>query len=78
LGNSLKGKHLNEQEKLFAEMFKAVFGAVYLGFNRDFSQAGSWLIKRFLADALEELLNDEDDEENFEDMSLIPIFYEAA
>ena len=71
LGKSLKGKPFNEQERLCAEMFEAVFGAVYLGFKRDFSQASSWLIKRFLADALDELLNDEeDDEENFEDMSL--------
>ncbi|ODH03088.1 hypothetical protein A4S05_21075 [Nostoc sp. KVJ20] len=71
LGKSLKGKPLNEQERLFAEMFEAVFGAIYLGFKRDFSQASSWLIKRFLADALDELLNhEEDDEENFEDISL--------
>ncbi|MCC5633608.1 hypothetical protein LC613_39925 [Nostoc sphaeroides CHAB 2801] len=71
LGKSLKGKPLNEQERLFAEMFEAVLGAVYLGFKRDFSQVSSWLIKRFLADALDEIINDEeDDEENFEDMSL--------
>jgi dsRNA-specific ribonuclease len=71
LGKSLKGKPLNEQERLFAEMFEAVFGAVYLGLKRDFSQASSWLIDRFLADVLDKLINDEeDDEENFEDMSL--------
>jgi len=71
LGKSLKGKPFNEQERLCAEMFKAVFGAIYLGLKRDFYKASSWLVENFIADAVDELLNDEeDDEENFEDMSL--------
>ncbi|MDJ0795229.1 MAG: ribonuclease III domain-containing protein [Calothrix sp. MO_167.B12] len=72
LGKSLKGKHLDGQEKLFAEMFEAVLGAVYLELKRNFSQTSSWLIDCFIANAVDELLNDEEDydEENFEDMSL--------
>ena len=63
LGKSLKGKPLNEQERLFAEMFQAVFGAIYLGFKRDFYKASSWLIKNYVADAVDKLFDDETDDE---------------
>ena len=71
LGKSLKGKPLNGQEKLFAEMFQAVFGAIYLGLKRDFYKASSWLVENFIADAVDGLLDDEtDSEDNFENISL--------
>lgn len=71
LGKSLKGKPLNEQERLFAEMFEAVFGAVYLGLKRDFHKASSWLVENFIADAVDKLFDDEtDDEDNFENIDL--------
>ncbi|TBR56628.1 hypothetical protein B4U84_28720 [Westiellopsis prolifica IICB1] len=71
LGKSLKGKPLNEQERLFAEMFEAVFGAIYLGLKRDFYKASSWLVENFIADAVDKLLDDEtDDEDDFEGISV--------
>ncbi len=69
LGRSQKGKLLDQQEKLFAEMFEAVFGAIYLEFERDFSKARSWLVERFIADAVDDLLNDEtDDLDDFDEL----------
>ena len=63
LGKSLKGRPLNEQERLFAEMFQAVFGAIYLGLKRDFYKASSWLVKNCVADAVDKLFDDETDNE---------------
>lgn len=57
LGKSLKGSNLNEQERLFAEMFEAVFGAIYLGLKRDFSSSKSWLIERLLSSTLDEVID---------------------
>ncbi len=54
----MKGKPLNEQERLFAEMFQAVFGAIYLGLKRDFYKASSWLVKNFVTDAVDKLFDD--------------------
>jgi ribonuclease III len=71
LGKSLRNKPANEQERLFAEMFEAMFGAIYLGLNRDFYKASSWLVEKFIADAVNALYDEEDDdEENFENISL--------
>jgi len=71
LGKSLRTKPVNEQERLFAEMFEAVFGAIYLGLNRDFYKASSWLVEKFITDTVNALYDDEEeDEENFENISL--------
>ena len=64
LGRSLKGKPLNEQERLFAEMFQAVFGAIYLGLKRDFYKASSWLVNKLVVDAVDKLFDDETDDED--------------
>ncbi|BDA71716.1 hypothetical protein CAL7716_058820 [Calothrix sp. PCC 7716] len=73
LGKSLQGRNLNEQGKLFAEMFEAVFGAIYLGLKRDFSSSKLWLIERLLADTLDEIidLNETDDEDKYEDSGYV-------
>ena len=69
LGRSQQGKVLDQQEKLFAEMFEAVFGVIYLEFERDFSKARSWLVERFIADAVDDFLNDEpDDLDDFDEL----------
>lgn len=74
LGKSLRGKTPSEQEKLFAEMFQAIFGAIYLGLKHNFSSSKSWLIQRFLEDALDEIAEDnkiDDDSDEFDDCGLV-------
>lgn len=64
LGKSLQVSNLNEQGKLFSEMFEAVFGAIYLGLKRDFYSSKSWFIERFLASTLDKVIDlDETDDE---------------
>ncbi|MBR8833685.1 MAG: hypothetical protein DSM106950_06510 [Stigonema ocellatum SAG 48.90 = DSM 106950] len=58
LEESQKTKPLDEQEKLMAEMFEAVFCAIYLGLKRDFCKTKFWLIERFIADAVNDILTD--------------------
>ncbi len=58
LGGSEKGKDESEQKDLFAEMFEALLGAIYLEFERDFSRARDWLINGFIAEAVDNLLTD--------------------
>ncbi len=69
LGKSQQGKPLDGQEKLFAEMFKAVFGAIYLEFERDFSKARTWLNEQFLEEAIELLLKDEDEDDEYDELN---------
>ncbi|RUT05065.1 hypothetical protein DSM106972_038860 [Dulcicalothrix desertica PCC 7102] len=57
LGESLKGSNVNRQGKLFAEMFEAVCGAIYLGLKRDFSSSKSWLIERLLTSTLDKVID---------------------
>ncbi|OKH33169.1 hypothetical protein NIES2119_24225 [[Phormidium ambiguum] IAM M-71] len=76
LGKSEQGKSIEEQEKLFAEMFKAVFGAIYLEFDRDFSKSRNWLCDRFLNQAIEKLLENEDDED--EDYEFDEYYYSGT
>ncbi|BAZ18628.1 ribonuclease III (plasmid) [Calothrix sp. NIES-4071] len=61
LGKSLQGKSISEQENLFAEMFEAAFGAIYLGLKRDFSSSKSWLIERFIMEVADEILFDDNE-----------------
>lgn len=58
LGGSGKSKDESEQKDLFGEMFEALLGAIYLNFNRDFSSTRDWLVKHFIANAVEALLTD--------------------
>jgi dsRNA-specific ribonuclease len=51
LGKSQQRQTPETQVKLFAEMFEAVFGALYLEFDRDFSRSGHWLVERIREDA---------------------------
>ncbi|MEH2283332.1 MAG: ribonuclease III domain-containing protein [Nostoc sp.] len=54
-----RGEHLQEENKqieLFGEMFEALFGAIYLHYDRTFSLASDWLIKHFIKDAVDEFL----------------------
>lgn len=58
LGGGEKGKNENEQKDLFGEMFEALLGAIYLNFNRNFSLTRDWLVKHFIANAVDALLTD--------------------
>lgn len=58
LGQGERGRDGSGQVELFGEMFEALLGAIYLEFERDFSRARNWLIDRFIADAVDELLTD--------------------
>ncbi|HEY9597825.1 MAG TPA: ribonuclease III domain-containing protein, partial [Cyanophyceae cyanobacterium] len=46
------------QVALFGEMFEALVGAIYLEFERDFSGTRNWLVDRFIAGAVNDLLTD--------------------
>ncbi|MEH2087096.1 NACHT C-terminal helical domain 2-containing protein [Nostoc sp.] len=56
LGGSERLKEENKQIELLAEMFEALFGAIYLHYDRNFSLASDWLIKHFIKDAVDEFL----------------------
>jgi len=58
LGRSARDKEETGHMQLFAEMFEALVGAIYLGFERDFSRARDWLIERFIKRAVNDLLRD--------------------
>lgn len=58
LGGSQKGKAESLQTDLFAEMFEALLGAIYLEFERDFSRIRDWLVDGFIAEAVANLLTD--------------------
>lgn len=57
LGRGVERKDYT-QERLFTEMFEALLGAIYLEFERDFSPFRKWLVKRFIKDAVDNLLTD--------------------
>ncbi len=50
------GKKMDKKEdnKFLSETFYAVFGAIYLECDRDFDRAGTWLIERFIDQAVSE------------------------
>ncbi|MEH2355666.1 ribonuclease III domain-containing protein [Nostoc sp.] len=56
LGGSERLQEENKQIELLAEMFEALFGAIYLHYDRKFSLASDWLIKHFIKDAVDEFL----------------------
>ncbi len=58
LGRSEIVNDESRQVDLFGEMFEALFGAIYLEFERDFSRTRNWLIERCIKKAVDELLPD--------------------
>ena len=56
LGKSYKWKHKSEQNKILAQMFEALLGAIYLEFDRDLSRTHNWLVEHCLAQAINQLL----------------------
>jgi len=56
LGKSYKWKHRSEQNKILAQMFEALIGAIYLEFDRDLEQTYHWLVENFIAEAVNLLL----------------------
>jgi dsRNA-specific ribonuclease len=57
LGGSEKNRNPTEQIELLGEMFEALLGAIYLGFNRDFARFRHWLVTYFIAEAVEDLVS---------------------
>lgn len=59
LGKGEKTKDESARQiNLFGEMFEALLGAIYLEFERDFSRVRNWLVDRFIAGAVDDLLTD--------------------
>ncbi len=58
LGQGDKFRDESGQIQLLGEMFEALLGAIYLEFERDFSRARNWLVDRFIAGAVDDLLTD--------------------
>ncbi len=56
LGKSYKWKHKSEQNKILAQMFEAVIGAIYLEFDRDLERTHYWLVEYCLAKGVNQLL----------------------
>ena len=56
LGKSYKWKHKSEQNKILAQIFEALIGAIYLEFDRDLEQTYHWLVENFIAEAVNLLL----------------------
>lgn len=55
LGGSALQIDKSDQNRFLSETFEALFGAIYLEFERDFARAGNWLIERFIAPAVSEI-----------------------
>lgn len=76
LGRGEISRDESGQIQLLGEMFEALLGAIYLEFDRDFSRARNWLIDRFIADAVDELLTDTsltDEQLLADDMQLVSL-----
>ncbi|MGB3511053.1 MAG: ribonuclease III domain-containing protein [Microcoleaceae cyanobacterium] len=56
LGKSYKWKHKSEQNKILAQMFEALLGAIFLEFDRDLDRTYDWLVEYCLARAVNQLL----------------------
>jgi dsRNA-specific ribonuclease len=56
-----KAPRLPEKEpRLWAEMFEAVVGVVFIDSDRDFAKLSSWLVNSFIRDAIEAVIDDRD------------------
>jgi dsRNA-specific ribonuclease len=58
LGRGERDRDETGQKDLLGEMFEALVGAIYLGFERDFSRTRDWLVERFIKRAVNDLLTD--------------------
>ncbi len=58
LGTNYLSKSEFEQQKVLAELFEALVGAVYLEWDRDFEQTYNWLANQFLAGVVNQILMD--------------------
>jgi dsRNA-specific ribonuclease len=58
LGGSEIRKDESKEVEFFGEMFEALFAAIYLGFERDFSPSRDWIVERFIKKAVDELSKD--------------------
>jgi ribonuclease-3 len=56
LGTEFTWKHEWAQTGILAELFDAIVGAVYLECDRDITLTQTWLVKHFLAPAVDSLL----------------------
>ena len=71
LGKSYKWKQKSEQNKILAQMFEALIGAIYLEFDRDLERTHHWLVEHCIAKAVNQILttafkDDSDLETNFQ------------
>lgn len=78
LGKSYKWKHKSEQNKILAQMFEALIGAIHLEFDRDLEQTYHWLVKHYIAEAVNQLLtmalkDDSDLETDFQPIDWIEV-----
>lgn len=48
LGKGEKNKPIQNQERLFAEMFEAIVAAIYLDNDQDFAETYIWLVEEFV------------------------------
>ncbi|MEM1170385.1 MAG: ribonuclease III domain-containing protein [Cyanobacteria bacterium P01_H01_bin.35] len=73
LGKSYKWKHKSEQNKILAQIFEALIGAIYLEFDRDLERTHHWLVEHCLAKAVNQILTNafEDDSDLETDFQLI-------
>lgn len=56
MGGSERFQEENKQIELFGEMFEALFGAIYLHYDRILSPASDWLINYFIKDSVDDFL----------------------
>ena len=56
LGKSYKWKHKSEKNKILAQMFEALVGAIFLEFDRDLDHTYDWLVENFIARAVNQVL----------------------
>ena len=57
LGRNATEIEKHEQNRFLSETFEALFGAIYLEFERDFSRAGDWIVNLFIAPTVNEISN---------------------
>ena len=56
-GYSAKKIDKSDRNKILSETCEAVFGAIYLEYDRDFFRAGEWLIQHFIKKAVDRNIN---------------------
>jgi len=79
LGKSYKWKHKSEQNKILAQMFEALIGAIYLEFDRDLEMTHHWLVENCIAKGVNQILttafkDDSDLETDFQLIDWVEVF----